>query len=189
MVGGEETRVLEGSIDCAVCQTAAVEDHDTLMGSNIPPTRVSWAPRRMALGSKLDTSKLAMSILSMAGSLSRQSGKQCSGLTRARSKSSVHTYVVAPRRPRLCVLCERLRTGGADDEHGATATMYGAPAPAPSPLQVPCSAVANAGHARCHVCIYSLCSLYMHFHQSCPLILRCGSCQRRGVAAAMGRPG
>lgn len=80
-----------------------VEDHDSLMGSNIPPTRVSWAPRRMALGSKLDTSKLAMSILSMAGSLSRQSDEQCSGLTRARSKRlSAHVRSGSTSASTLC---------------------------------------------------------------------------------------
>jgi len=34
-------------------------------GQNLPPTKVSWAPRRMALGSKLDTSNWDRSILSM----------------------------------------------------------------------------------------------------------------------------
>jgi hypothetical protein len=50
------------------------------MGSNIPPTRVSWAPRRIAFGSKLDTSKLDMSILSMAGTRGRRSSSWGSGL-------------------------------------------------------------------------------------------------------------
>lgn len=49
MLGFEEGWVLEGAVGWDLVSSGREK-----RGGTVPPTRVSWAPRRMALGSKLD---------------------------------------------------------------------------------------------------------------------------------------
>ena len=55
MLGGEQSRVLECAVHCRSGVSAKTMHEWAGWGEcSIPPTRVSWAPRRIALGSKFD---------------------------------------------------------------------------------------------------------------------------------------